>query len=79
MAFETRTFKTREEAEKVMNAMVDVLKSFDVVSVGDLNTLCGEPSVYKNELIGWTDRANWKIVESSLGHELILPTPKSLV
>lgn len=46
-------FETREDAEKVLEALLDIVDQYDIVAVADLNALCNLPSANVDNKWGW--------------------------
>lgn len=64
---------SREEAELVLEAMVDILEKYDEVSVADLNELLGLPSAHIDNKWGWTNLGRSGIRQIREGYLLELP------
>lgn len=71
-------FATKDEAVKVFDAMSDIIDQFSCVTLGDLKSLVGVPSVHTDEHVGWTELKDVEIREvPPSGFMLVLPQPKS--
>ena len=46
-------FETREDAEKVLEALLDIVDQYEIVAVADLNSLVGLPSANVDNKWGW--------------------------
>ena len=69
--------QTREEAQEVINALVETVVQYDVASIGDLLDLVGVTADYPNYKYGWDD-AEYLAAEASIqrvsgGYRIILP------
>lgn len=76
MDYSNLVFSLKEEAEKVLTHMTDILDQYSFVSVGDLRDLAGLPKTYLDDVTGWTDLKEAEIKERPEGFELALPEPK---
>src|SRR5574344_1635828 len=73
---------TLGEAEEVLSCVLDIFKDYGSVSVADLYDLCGVPSNYKDNKIGWKDSysvSKMYILKTEYGYQLKLPKPVELV
>lgn len=65
---------TRGEAEEVLTRMDELIEVYEVVSIGDLYELIGEPAPpYTAERYGWTSLRTADIVRTRDGYLLKLP------
>lgn len=64
---------TRGEAEEVLNAMLDILDEYHVVSVADLYDLIGKTTNYMDNKYGWVDLSRAKIEPTRDGYFIRLP------
>lgn len=74
-------FGTLGEAEDVLSCVLDIFKDYGSVSVADLYDLCGVPSNYKDNKIGWKDSysvSKMYILRTKYGYQLKLPKPVEL-
>lgn len=53
---------TRDEAERVVSAMNDIISKYEHVTVGDLLELVGLPSVYVDHRWGWRDTISTEVI-----------------
>lgn len=58
-------FKTRTEAEAVLNALKDVLSSFNFVTLADFYSLCNVPMNYTDHNWGWGSLDSARIVRTT--------------
>jgi len=66
-------FVSREEAELVLERMVDIINDYDVVSKADLNELAGLQSTYVDNNWGWVDLRYASVRQTRDGFLLDLP------
>jgi hypothetical protein len=64
---------SRADAEVVLERLADILETYQVVSVADLNELVGLPSAHVDNKWGWTYLANSGIRQVREGFVLELP------
>ena len=64
---------TREEAELVLERLVDVVDKYGEASVADLHDLVGLPTTYVDNNWGWTNLRGTTITQDREGFELNLP------
>lgn len=64
---------TREEAERVLEMMNDIIDTYDVVSVADFNEMIGYPSDTVDNKWGWTYLNNAQVRQIREGFVLDLP------
>lgn len=69
---------SREEAESVLERMSDIIDSYDVVSVADLNELVGFPSNHVDNKWGWINLAGSEVRQIREGYLLDLPGPEPI-
>lgn len=75
-------FETLDEAEEVLSFVSDIFEDYGVVYVADLYDLCGVPSTFKDNMIGWNDSysvSKMYILKTKYGYQLKLPKPVDLV
>lgn len=65
---------TRAEAELVLERLNDIIDTFEVVSVGDLNELVGFPSSYTDNKWGWAYLGDVQIQQIREGYLINLPS-----
>lgn len=73
--FENVVLETREEAEEVLSAMVELVDLYNVVSVADLYALIGEESDYTDDRYGWTSVSRARVDRVRDGYMIVLPRP----
>jgi len=71
-------FATKQDAETVANHLLDILKHYSVVYVGDLKDLIGEPKTYIDDTKGWMFLKDVEVREIDKGCLLILPEPGTI-
>ena len=74
-------FDNRGEAEEVLSDVLDIFIDYGSVSVADLHDLCGVPSAYKDNHIGWKDADSINrayVISNRNGYRIILPKPVEL-
>jgi hypothetical protein len=69
---------TREEGEKVIDILKELLENYGVVSVADLKDLIGMPSTYRENRRGWTDLKTASLKRTRYGYSLVLPDPEPI-
>jgi len=65
---------SRDEAELVLERMLDILDKYEVVSVADLNDLCGLPTSAIDNKWGWTDLRGAEVRQIRDGYLISLPS-----
>lgn len=72
---ETEPFvlSSREEADEVLEMMNNIIESYDVVSVADLNELVGAPTTYQDQNWGWTFLGDAQVRQIREGYLIELP------
>ena len=65
--------ETRGEAEEVLRQMMEMIETYDVVSVADLYDLVGITGQYTDNNYGWTNVRNTEIIRVRDGYLLKLP------
>lgn len=72
-------FDNRQDAEAVLDRLVEILGQYGNVSVGDYYDLVGETAKYADMKIGWTNLyTGGIIIRSRAGYTIDLPRPKNL-
>ena len=74
--------ETLGEAEDVLYCVLDIFEDYGSVSVADLYEICGVPSNYKDNKIGWKDLysvSKMYVLKTKYGYQLKLPKPVELV
>jgi hypothetical protein len=64
---------TKEEADLVVERLIDILEKYDVVSLADLYELLGLPTSYIDNKWGWTYLASAQVRQIRQGYLLELP------
>lgn len=65
---------SREEAELVVERLIDIIDKYDVASVADLNDLLGLPTTHIDNKWGWTYLNNVEIRQIRNGYLIDLPS-----
>lgn len=77
--FDYIDFDTRDEAEKVLSSMADILDAGQEVSVADFYELSGEKSSWTDNGYGWYDISGVRVSRNARGRWYIdLPRPVGL-
>jgi hypothetical protein len=71
--FDHIVFRTKEEADTVVEAMSNLLERFKVVYLGDLKDLVGLETSYIDQKWAWLNLDGIKISEVSDGFSIDLP------
>lgn len=72
-------FNTRVEAENVLDAMIDMLEQYDIVTVGDLYDFSGITNTnYMLHRYGWTNLGGVCVVRVREGYVIKLPKAKPI-
>ncbi len=74
-SYEDWVFNTQQEAELVLANMFELLNSYRVVAIGDLNDLLGNTSQPTDNAYGWTNLDGARISKDREGFRLELPRP----
>lgn len=69
---------TFSEAQTVLEMMNEILDKYDVVTIANLNELCGRPTVHTDNLYGWTNLVGSNIRQIREGYLLELPVPEAI-
>jgi hypothetical protein len=69
---------TKEEAERVVEQLIDIIDKYDVVSWADLCELVGWPSSAVDNKWGWTYLTNVDIRQTRDGYLIDLPTMEAI-
>ena len=69
---------TREEAERVLERMIDIVDLYDVVSLADLYDLVGLPNTHTDNKWGWTYLNNGLVTQVREGYLLQLPPMEAI-
>lgn len=68
-------FETRSEAERVLDAMNELIELYCTVRVADMYDLVGETSPYTANDYGWKNLNTASVVRVCNGYKLRLPSP----
>lgn len=77
-SFDNVLFDTKENAEKILNAMRDILTEYGFVTVADLYDLVGFKTHYKQNYYGWISLPS-TVSEDSNGWFIDLKQPSPVV
>lgn len=66
-------FESRNEAEKVLNAMEELIEKYGAVTVSDVHELCNTNSTYTDNKYGWTNLGGTRVNRVRAGYRLSLP------
>lgn len=69
---------SREEAQLVVEQLIEYIDKYDVATVGDLYQLLGHEATFVNEQWGWTNLASVEIKHVSRGYLVELPEPEPI-
>lgn len=69
------TFATRDDAESVINAMIEVILEYGWVSIGDYYDMIGERSTAVHQRYGWDNLDDVTVKRNADGWVLDLPRP----
>jgi hypothetical protein len=69
---------SREEAQLVVESLIEYIDKYDVATVGDLYGLLGHEATFVNEQWGWTNLASVEIKHVSQGYLVEFPDPEYL-
>jgi len=69
---------SREDAETVLERLVDIIDKYDVASVADLHDLVGLPTTYVDNKWGWTNLAQVDIRQIREGFLIDLPSAEQI-
>lgn len=75
---EDLAFEYREDAVAVLDEIMDIMETYDMVSIADVYSLAGIPTQHTDNKYGWdnpTDIAKMKIARSGRDWVLKLPRP----
>lgn len=70
---------SREEAELVLERMNDIIDTYEVVSVADLNDLVGHPTSHVDNKWGWVDLGHVQIRQIREGYLIDFPPAEEIV
>lgn len=71
-------YYSRDDAERVLEGLRDIIDKYQVVSVADLNALSNLPSAYTDNSWGWFNLSRVDIHQTHEGFVLILPQAEQL-
>lgn len=71
--FEEIIFKTRADAEEVLEQLIERIERYDVATVSDFYNLVGEASSFTDERWGWSNLRDARTVSVRGGYLLDLP------
>lgn len=71
-------FETREDAEKVLDAMEDTVKKYGVVSLADVYDIVGKTTTYVASKYGWKSVDDAKVIHCLDGYYIELPKAEEI-
>ena len=69
---------SRKEAEQVLSTLSDIIDTYDVASVADLNELVGLPSTHVDNKWGWTNLRQSEVKQIREGWLIDLPPARPI-
>ena len=69
---------SKDEANRVLEQMSNVVDVYQAVSVADLNELVGVPSNYTDQKWGWPDLRGVDVIQVHGGYLIDLPDPQAI-
>ena len=76
--WETNVLKTRSDAETVLRRALEILETYNYVSIADFADLCGVDANYKMANRGWSDLNGARVTRVRDGYVVELPEPRSI-
>ena len=76
--FDDMTFGMKEDAESVVEAMMNIVNQYEVVSVADLNELIGLPIATTDHKWGWTNLTSMTINQTKDGWTVTFPAVEEI-
>lgn len=70
---------SKEDAEKILFEMGEIIKKYDHVTVADCYDLAGINANYRDSQYGWTNINNARIVKVTSGYSIVFPRLISFV
>lgn len=77
-SFEDVVIESRGEAEEVLERLVEMIETYDVVTVADYYDLVGIDSSYTDNKYGWTNLNRANVARVREGYVVSLPRPYPL-
>lgn len=68
----------REDAEQVLDGLVDMIDQYDIATVADFRELAGLPSSFVDNNWGWTDLGYVEAQQTREGWVINLPNPEPI-
>jgi hypothetical protein len=78
MYIEELVFKTRKEAEGLLDNLNELISDYGKVTMEDVHTLGGVISTFRDSKVGWTDLKDAYVMKIFGGYAVHLPAPKIL-
>lgn len=72
-AFDDIIVSTKEDAEVLVERLIDIVDMYEVVSVADLNELVGLPSSHIDNKWGWTNLSSIETRQVREGYRVVFP------
>lgn len=66
-------FSSREDANKVIECLLDIISKYKYATISDLLDLVGLPSVYADQKFGWTVLKDVIVKKTVKGYFIDLP------
>ena len=70
-----KAFHTRKDAEATLSAMNEIIHTYGVVTIEDLNDLVAEESSYLDNQYGWIDISSVTITKNGELYDVVFPMP----
>lgn len=71
-------FETREDAERVLDAMTDTVKRYGVVTLADVYDIVGRTATYTANKYGWRSVNAGEVVRCRVGYYIKLPKAEEI-
>lgn len=69
---------TKEDGERVLDYMNELLTQYSVVSLADFYDLVGLPSTHADSKMGWVSLENCEVKETNGGYMIDLPAMEAI-
>ena len=76
--FDGICFETRGEAEDVLSRMIDILETYNIISVADFYQLSNVASTPQVQKLGWTSLKDASVDRTRDGYVVALPKPSPI-
>lgn len=71
-------FEDREDAERVLDSLIDHLDQYRIIAVSDYYQMIGKPDTPQMNHFGWTDIKSARVSRVHGGYKIDLPKPKRI-